>query len=173
MTQQTLSFSDIESAANRFGGLRVGDLTTAEKASVVTLALAVLAAKHRRGHTLTSPEATRAYLRLAIGDRHNELFGVLFLDNRHRIIAKEAMFYGTIDGASVHPRVVVQRALTLNAAAVVFYHNHPSGVAEPSQADVRITSKLKEALSLVDIRVLDHFVISAEESVSLAERGHL
>jgi DNA repair protein RadC len=83
------------------------------------------------------------------------------------------MFYGTIDGASVHPRVVVQRALTLNAAAVVFYHNHPSGVAEPSQADVRITSKLKEALSLVDIRVLDHFVISAEESVSLAERGHL
>jgi DNA repair protein RadC len=81
------------------------------------------------------------------------------------------MFYGTIDGASVHPRVVVQRALALNCAAVVIYHNHPSGVAEPSQADIRITSRLQEALGLVEIRVLDHFVISVEDSVSFAERG--
>lgn len=89
------------------------------------------------------------------------------------MIAKEEMFYGTIDGASVHPRVVVARALALNAAAVMFYHNHPSGVAEPSQADIRITSKLKEALALVEVRVLDHFIVSAEHSVSLAERGLL
>jgi len=119
----------------------------------------------------SSPEATRDYLRLEIGERHNELFGVLFMDNRHRIIAKEELFYGTIDGASVHPRVVVARALTLNAAAVMFYHNHPSGVAEPSQSDLRITSRLKDALSLVDVRVLDHFIVSAEDSISFAERG--
>lgn len=137
----------------------------------MALALSILARKHRRGSALTSPEATRSYLRLEIGDRHNELFGVLFLDNRHRILAKEEMFYGTIDGASVHPRVVVQRALTLNAAAVVFYHNHPSGVAEPSQADIRITERLKDALGMVDVRVLDHFVVSTDDSVSLAERG--
>jgi len=122
---------------------------------------------------LTSPEATRAYLRLEIGERHNELFGVLFLDNRHRVIAKEELFYGTIDGASVHPRVVVSRALALNAAAVVFYHNHPSGVAEPSQSDLRITQRLKDALALVDIRVLDHLVVSTEDATSLAERGLL
>ena len=171
MTQQALPFGDIDTAVDRFDGLRVADLTAAEKESVVSLALAVLAAKHRRGTALTSPEATRAYLRLEIGDRHNELFGVLFLDNQHRIIAKEEMFYGTIDGASVHPRVVVQRALALNCAAVVIYHNHPSGVAEPSQADIRITSRLQEALGLVEIRVLDHLVISVEDSVSFAERG--
>ena len=125
MTQQALPFGDIDTAVDRFDGLRVADLTAAEKESVVSLALAVLAAKHRLGTALTSPEATRAYLRLEMGDRHNELFGVLFLDNQHRIIAKEEMFYGTIDGASVHPRVVVQRALALNCAAVVIAHSVP------------------------------------------------
>lgn len=109
---------------------------------------------------------------MEIGERHNELFGVLFLDNRHRVIAKEELFYG-IDGASVHPRVVVARALSLNAAVVMFFHNHPSGVAEPSQSDIRITARLKDALGLVDVRVLDHFIVSAEESVSFAERGLL
>jgi DNA repair protein RadC len=173
MTQQVLPFPEFESPVNRFAGIRVNDLTTGEAESVVELALSVLARKHRRGAILTSPDATRSYLRLEIGDRHNELFGVLFLDNRHRVIAKEEMFFGTIDGASVHPRVVVARALALNAAAVMFYHNHPSGVAEPSQADIRITSKLKEALALVEVRVLDHFIVSSEHSVSLAERGLL
>jgi DNA repair protein RadC len=171
MAQQVLSLPEIGSTTNRFAGIRVTDLTADEADSVIALALSVLARKHRRGATLTSPEATRSYLRLEIGERHNELFGVLFLDNRHRVIAKEELFYGTIDGASVHPRVVVARALALNAAAVMFFHNHPSGVAEPSQSDIRITARLKDALSLVDVRVLDHFIVSTEESVSLAERG--
>ncbi len=171
MTQQILSFPESNSTINRFDGIRAAALNADEQETIMALALSILARKHRRGSALTSPEATRSYLRLEIGDRHNELFGVLFLDNRHRILAKEEMFYGTIDGASVHPRVVVQRALTVNAAAVVFYHNHPSGVAEPSQADIRITERLKEALGMVDVRVLDHFVVSAEDSVSLAERG--
>ena len=170
MTQQALSLSGV---ANRFADIRPSDLTDEERESVIALALSILARKHRRGSALTSPEATRAYLRLEIGERHNELFGVLFLDNRHRVIAKEELFYGTIDGASVHPRVVVSRALALNAAAVVFYHNHPSGVAEPSQSDLRITQRLKDALALVDIRVLDHLVVSTEDSTSFAQRGLL
>ena len=170
MTQQALSLSGV---ANRFADIRPSDLTDEERESVISLALSILARKHRRGSALTSPEATLAYLRLEIGERHNELFGVLFLDNRHRVIAKEELFYGTIDGASVHPRVVVSRALTLNAAAVVFYHNHPSGVAEPSQSDLRITQRLKDALALVDIRVLDHLVVSTEDSTSFAQRGLL
>ncbi len=122
MTQQVLSLPGIGSTTNRFSGIRVTDLTADEADSTIALALSVLARKHRRGAALTSPEATRSYLRLEIGERHNELFGVLFVDNRHRIIAKEDLFFGTIDGASVHPRVVVQRALSLNAAAAVFYH---------------------------------------------------
>ena len=103
----------------------------------------------------------------------HEVFGALFLDNRHRVIQVAEMFQGTIDGASVHPRVVVQRALEVNAAAVVFFHNHPSGVAEPSHADEAITRRLRDALALVDVRVLDHFVVAAGESVSFAERGLL
>ena len=106
-------------------------------------------------------------------DRKHEVFGALFLDNRHRVIRVAEMFQGTIDGASVHPRVVAQRALELNAAAIVFFHNHPSGVAEPSNADEAITRRLREALALVDVRVLDHFVVAAGESVSFAESGLL
>ena len=97
----------------------------------------------------------------------------MFLDNRHRVLQVEEMFQGTIDGASVHPRVVVQRALEVNAAAVVLFHNHPSGVAEPSHADQAITRRLSDALALVDVRVLDHFVVAAGESVSFAESGLL
>ena len=106
-------------------------------------------------------------------DRKAEVFGCLFLDNQHRVIDVGELFQGTIDGASVHPRVVVQQALALNAAAIVFFHNHPSGVAEPSHADEAITKRLKDALALVDIRVLDHFVVTAGECVSFAERGLL
>ena len=95
----------------------------------------------------------------------------MFLDNRHRLIAYEELFHGTIDGASVHPREVVKSALRYNAAAVILAHNHPSGVAEPSQADQRITKRLQDALTLVDIRVLDHFVVGDGEPVSFAERG--
>ena len=156
---------------DRFTGLKPSDLNPMEKQSVVTLAMKVLATMHRAGRPLTRPEETRSYLRLRLAEQKNEVFGCLFLNNRHRILDLRELFQGTIDGASVYPRVVVQQALELNAAAVVLFHNHPSGVAEPSHADEMITRRLKEALSLVDIRVLDHFVVSAGESISMAERG--
>ena len=158
---------------DRLTGLKPSDLSDVEKQSVVTLAMKVLAIKHRAGRPLSNPEATRNYLRLRLADYPNEVFGSLFLDNRHRLIVVRELFQGTIDGASIHPRVVVQQALEANAAAMVFFHNHPSGVAEPSHADEAITRRLKDALALVDVRVLDHFVVSAGESVSFAERGLL
>jgi len=158
---------------DRLAGLKPSDLSDVEKQSVITLAMKVLAIKHRAGRPLSSPEETRNYLRLRLSDYRSEVFGSLFLDNRHRIIALRELFQGTIDGASIHPRVVVQQALEAYAAAMVFFHNHPSGVAEPSHADEAITRRLKDALALVDVRVLDHFVVSAGESVSFAERGLL
>jgi len=125
-----------------------------------------------RGDALSSPAQTRQFLMAELSDYPHEVFACLFLDNRNRVIVFEKMFFGTIDGASVYPREVVRLALKKNAAAVIFAHNHPSGVAEPSQADENITQRLKQALSLVDIRVLDHFVIG-DEVVSFAERGLL
>ncbi|MCB1761010.1 MAG: DNA repair protein RadC [Gammaproteobacteria bacterium] len=124
-----------------------------------------------RETTLTSPEQTRRYLQSRLGDHPQEVFAALFLDNRHRVIAYEELFRGTIDGASVHPREVVRRVLHHNAAATIFAHNHPSGVAEPSQADQRITQRLRDALALVDVRLLDHIVVAAGCSVSMAEAG--
>ncbi len=158
---------------DRLADLKPSNLNDVEKQSVITLAMKVLAIKHRAGRSLSKPEETRNYLRLRLADYRNEVFGCLFLDNRHRIIAVRELFQGTIDGASVHPRVVVQQAMEVNAAAMVFFHNHPSGVAEPSRADEMLTRRLSEALALVDVRVLDHFVVSAGESVSFAERGLL
>ena len=158
---------------DRLSGLKPSDLNDVEKRSVITLAMKVLAIKHRAGRVLSKPDETRDFLRLRLADYRNEVFGCLFLDNRHRIIAVRELFQGTIDGASVYPRVVVQQAMEVNAAAMVFFHNHPSGVAEPSHADEAITRRLKDALALVDVRVLDHFVVSAGESVSFAERGLL
>ena len=122
---------------------------------------------------LTSPEATRSYLKLRLGGLTYEVFSLLLLDNRHRVIGYEEVFRGTIDGASVHPREIVRRVIETNAAAVIFAHNHPSGVAEPSQADLRLTQRLKEALALIDVRVLDHLIIGDSESVSFAERSLL
>lgn len=158
---------------DRLSGLRPADLNDVEKQSVITLAMKVLSIKHRAGRVLSKPDETRDFLRLRLADYRNEVFGCLFLDNRHRIIAVRELFQGTIDGASVYPRVVVQQAMEVNAAAMVLFHNHPSGVAEPSHADEAITRRLKDALALVDVRVLDHFVVSAGESVSFAERGLL
>ncbi len=124
-----------------------------------------------RSDTLSSPADTRQYLTARLRPHQQEVFACLFLDTRHRVIEYEELFHGTIDGASVHPREVVKRALHHNAAALILAHNHPSGVAEPSQADERITQRLKEALAMVDIRVLDHIVIGDGETCSLAERG--
>lgn len=125
------------------------------------------------GQQIRSPADTEAFLIARLRDLPHELFCCLYLDNRHRIIAFEELFRGTIDGTSVYPREVVKQALAVNAAAVILAHNHPSGVAEPSQADERITRRLKSALELVDIRLLDHLVIGDGASTSLASRGML
>jgi DNA repair protein RadC len=157
---------NVTEAEDRFTGLKPSELNEREKRSIVTLATKVLAYKFRAGCAFSSPDEKLA-------DYRNEVFGSLFLDNWHRIIVMRELFQGTIDGASVHPRVVVQKALEVNAAALVFFHNHPSGVAEPSRADEMLTRRLRDALALVDVRVLDHFVVSGGESVSFAERGLL
>lgn len=127
----------------------------------------------KRGDPLTSPAATRDFLRAQLRNYPYEVFACLFMDNRNRVIEYEEMFRGTIDGASVHPREVVRRALFHNAAALILAHNHPSGVAEPSTADKQITRRLREALSLVDVRLLDHFIIGDGEFTSLAELGEI
>ncbi len=126
-----------------------------------------------RDDALTSPSDTHHYLASRLRHHPHEVFACLFLDSRHRVISFDELFRGTIDGASVHPREVLKRALGHNAAAVILAHNHPSGVAEPSDADLRLTERLKNALALVDIRVLDHVVVGDGEMVSLAERGLL
>ena len=125
----------------------------------------------KRGDALTSPEQTKLFLSSLLRDRQREAFYILFLDTQHRVIQSELMFEGTIDSASVYPREVVKRTLEHNAAALILAHNHPSGVAEPSQSDRRITRRLSDALALVEVRVLDHFVVGDGEVVSFAERG--
>ncbi|XEI42726.1 DNA repair protein RadC [Klebsiella aerogenes] len=125
------------------------------------------------GVTLTSSEQMRDWLRLKLCELEREVFMVLYLDNQHRLIAHEILFSGTINSVGVHPREVVKSAMRYNAAAVTLAHNHPSGVADPSQSDRRITEKLQQALALVDVRVLDHFVTGSHDIVSFAERGWL
>lgn len=139
--------------------------------AVVEMTKRYLAETMKRGDALTSPESTKQYLSRVLRDRHREAFYVLFLDNQHRVIHGEIMFEGTIDAASVYPREIVKQAIHYNAAALILAHNHPSGIAEPSNADERITKRLVNALALVDIRILDHFVIGDGEVVSFAERG--
>jgi DNA repair protein RadC len=124
----------------------------------------------KRKNCLSNPADTMAYLHSALRDRQHEVFACVMLDNRNRVIAFREMFRGTIDGASVYPREVVKQALADNAAAVIFAHNHPSGIAEPSQADIQITERLKKALALVDIRVLDHVIIG-DDTLCFSERG--
>ena len=123
--------------------------------------------------SFSNPNAVKDYLRLVLGGRQQEVFMVLFLDSQNRLISAEALFHGTLTQTSVYPREVVKRALANNAAAVMLAHNHPSGLAEPSQADKLLTNALKQALALVDVRVLDHIVIGEQEALSFAERGLL
>ncbi|MCJ2378109.1 DNA repair protein RadC [Vibrio sp. ZSDZ34] len=139
--------------------------------AVLEMSSRYLSERLQRGDSLTSPMLTKHYLMTMLRDRHREAFYVLFLDSQHRVIQDEVLFEGTIDAASVYPREVVKRALHYNAAALILAHNHPSGIAEPSQADRRITRRLQEALNLVDMNVLDHFVVGDGEVVSFAERG--
>ncbi len=140
--------------------------------AVIEMSRRFLSEKVTRGIEITNPKMVQQYLLSRLRDYPYEVFACLFLDNRHRIIEYEELFRGTIDGASVHPREVVRKAIQHNAAAVIFAHNHPSGVAEPSQADIRITQKLKESLTLIDVRVLDHFIIG-DEVTSFVESGLL
>ena len=126
----------------------------------------------QRGDALCSPAQTRQYLQLQLQNEQSEVFACLWMDNRNRVIDFERMFNGTIDGASVYPREVARSAIAHNAAAVILVHNHPSGVAEPSHADEQITKRLKDALALIDVRTLDHFVVG-DEIVSFAEKGLL
>lgn len=124
-----------------------------------------------KGNVLTSPGVVADYLKVILNGREHEVFVALFLDAQHRLITAEELFRGTLSQTSVYPREVVKRSLAVNAAAVIFAHNHPSGVAEPSTADVALTNALKQALALVDVRVLDHFVVAGTVVVSMAERG--
>ncbi|ENM3731732.1 DNA repair protein RadC [Vibrio cholerae] len=149
----------------------LGEAKFVQLQAVLEMTQRYLAETLKRGDTLTSPQQTKLYLSSVLRDRQREAFYILFLDNQHRVIRDEILFEGTIDAASVYPREVVKRALHHNAAAVILAHNHPSGVAEPSQADRRITDRLRDALGLVEIRVLDHFVVGDGEVVSFAERG--
>jgi DNA repair protein RadC len=160
--------SDCE-ALCRMPGL--GPAKYAQLQAALELARRHLRESLSRGQPLTSPQATREYLRAALRDRPHEVFCALHLDTRHRVIAFDELFTGTIDSAHVHPRVVVEKALARRAAALIVAHNHPSGIAEPSQADLAITRRLRDALGLVDIRLLDHFIVGDAEVVSLAERG--
>lgn len=169
-----------------FGGLRgllratredlenqrgLGPAKTAKLLAVLELSRRYLDEAVARSNPLENPEVTELYLKSVLRDQSNEVFACLFLDTRHRVIAFEELFHGTIDGTTVYPRVVAERALEHGAAALIAAHNHPSGISEPSLADQAITRRLKEALALLDIRLLDHFVIGDGAPVSMAARG--
>ena len=151
----------------------LGPAKGAEIVAVLELARRALAAQLKDKPLFTTPQAVREYLQLQLGSRQHEIFAVLFLDSQHRLIALEELFRGTLTQTSVYPREVVIRALALHAASVVLAHNHPSGSAQPSRADETLTHTLKAALALVDVRVLDHFVVTSTQAVSMAELGLL
>lgn len=150
---------------------------TAEEGATVAAALRILEREARYGAACAAPDAVRESIRnrfrLTIGGEQREVFSCLFLDAQHRAIAWEDLFTGTLTQTSVYPREVVKAALRWNAAGVIFAHNHPSGTAEPSQADQVLTEQLKRTLALVDVKVLDHFIVTADGSMSFAERGLL
>ncbi|WP_241283976.1 MULTISPECIES: RadC family protein [Pseudomonadaceae] len=140
---------------------------------ILSVARQVIDQKYQRGALFTSPELVKDYLRTKLVGFECEVFAALFMDSKHRLLEYVELFRGTIDQASVYPREVVKEALRINAAAVIFSHNHPSGNPEPSQADKVLTQRLKEALALVDVRTLDHIIVGGEATVSFAEQGLL
>ena len=154
-------------------GLGLGSAKYAQLQAVLEMARRHLSESMKEGDMLSSPSAVRKYLSAQLRHQPKEIFAVLFLDNQHRLIAYDEMFFGTIDESAVYPREVVKKALSRNAAAAIFAHNHPSGVAEPSQADIYITNRLQSALDLVGVRVIDHMVVGDKEVVSFAEQGLL
>ena len=151
----------------------LGNAKRAQFAAAIELAQRSIAESLKEGVALTSPGAVRDYLRLALAGRAHEVFVCIWLDAQHRVIRIDEPFSGTLTQTSVYPREVVKTALRVNAAAVIFAHNHPSGVAQPSQADELLTGNLREALALVEVKVLDHFIIAGNQAISFAERGLL
>ena len=160
-------------AADLTGVKGLGPAKRAQFEAAIELARRSLQDEMRSGDALTSPGAVRDYLRLAIAERAHEVFVCLWLDAQHRVLACEEAFRGTLTQTSVYPREVVKSGLRANAAAVIFAHNHPSGAAQPSRADELLTRNLKDALALVDIKVLDHFIVAGRQALSFAERGWL
>lgn len=149
-------------------------MVNADQQAIINNALAIISSLYQREALVaTSPELVRQFCQLHIGHLEHEVFGVLFLDNGHRLIKFTELFRGTIDTAAVYPREVAKEALFANAAAVIFTHNHPSGACEPSKADMTLTTRLVEALGLFDIRVLDHVIVGTQGTTSFAERGLL
>jgi DNA repair protein RadC len=171
----TLDFPNVaeesESADRLFIRGDYDELRSATTAEIIAAARRAMTRRVHRGTSMSSPRAVREFLAVKLGTLEHEIFAVLLLDTRHRLIEYVELFRGTINGASVHPREVLKLALARNAAALVLAHPHPSGSPEPSQADELITQRLKEALALVDIAVLDHVIVAGGETVSLAERG--
>ncbi len=151
----------------------LGTVKYAQLQATLELTRRVLRERLEHGPALSSPQAARDYLRLKLKDRPHEVFGAMFLNAQNQVLAVEELFRGTLTQTSVYPREVVKRALAHNAAAVIFAHNHPSGIAEPSRSDEALTAALRQALALVDVKVLDHFVIGAGSAMSFAERGLL
>lgn len=151
----------------------LGDAKYAQLQAVLEMARRALAEEMRQGDALASPAAVRDYLRLALAGKTYEVFCVVFLDTQHRVLAVEELFRGTLTQTSVYPREVVKRALAHNAAALILAHNHPSGLAEPSRADETLTQALKSALALVDVTIIDHFIVGNSCAMSFAERGLL
>jgi DNA repair protein RadC len=175
MSQSSFSFAVSSTEARFTNALQVRDVDgqyrVASADEVLSQAWGVLADRVKPGVTLSSPQAVKDYLRLEIGLLEHEVFSVVFLDAQYRVIELKQMFRGTVTQTSVYPREVVKEALQLNAAAVILAHNHPSGVPEPSRADAMLTQTLKSALLLVDVRVLDHLIVTSNAVLSMAERG--
>ncbi|MEA9753725.1 DNA repair protein RadC [Xanthomonas campestris pv. raphani] len=142
-----------------------------DEEGILLAAANILEQRLQRQGRIHSPDQAGDYLVARCAHLNHEVFGVVFLDTKHHILATEHLFFGTVDGCEIHPRVVAQRALELNAVAVILFHNHPSGNPEPSEADRKVTQRLQEALGLLDIRVLDHLVIGGQQHISLAARG--
>lgn len=147
-------------------------MTTGERL-LIEQARKLLSATVRRGRTLTSPDEVRDFLLFTLALREHEVFGVLLLDNRNRVLLWRELFYGTLNQTAVYPREVVKLALQHNAAAVILVHNHPSGHPEASDADIALTRQLKQAMALIDVRITDHFIVAGDHTVSMAERGLL
>ena len=160
--------ADLGSFSRQLG---LGPAKFSQLQAVLEMGRRHLAERLRRDSALESPQAVRDYLKSLLRHEHHEVFGCLFMDSKHRMLAFEVLFRGSIDSASVYPRQVVKRALAHNAAAVIFCHNHPSGVPEPSEADKTLTQRLTEALDLIEVRVLDHVIVGDGEPLSMVEHG--